>query len=63
MALYSVECKGEKWMMNWKDLEGSGSGLRHSHGEAQEIHEKPASTAGLRAEIWIRDLPKMKQEC
>jgi hypothetical protein len=50
MALYSVECKGEKWM-NWKDLEGSGSGLRHSHGEAQEIHEKPVSTAGLRAEI------------
>jgi hypothetical protein len=32
-------------------------------GGTEESHEKPVSVVGIRAEIWSRDLPNMKQEC
>jgi hypothetical protein len=44
-----------------KDVERSGRGLlsRNLPGGTEEN----LRIAGLRAEIWTRDLPNMKQEC
>jgi hypothetical protein len=39
--------------------------FRYSPRETQEVRKttKNLRTAGLRAEIWIRDVPNTKQEC
>jgi hypothetical protein len=55
IRLYSVEWKGDKWMMNWIGFERSG---RPIPAFAWRDWGKPWKTSvrkvGLRAEIWIR---------
>jgi hypothetical protein len=54
-----------EWLIR-KDVEGSGRGVikvsRHLTGGTEDDYEK-FRIAGLRTEIWIRDLPNTKQEC
>jgi hypothetical protein len=62
--------KNERVIREWwigKDLEGSGRGLilRNLPGIRLEGLRKPQKLriAGLRADIWTRDLPNTKQDC
>jgi hypothetical protein len=66
---YIASIKGERWKMNWKRC---GTTLvwpslkvlsRYFPGRTEENHKTSVRTAGIRAEIWTRDLPNTKLKC
>jgi hypothetical protein len=66
LRLYSVEWRGNKWMMKWK---GCGRkrpwpnfNLLFQHlSENSEENRKKVGIAGLRDQVWTRDLPNKMQ--
>jgi hypothetical protein len=63
LRLYSVEWKGDVWMMSWKGAGGKRSWpnfkvlFQSLPGGAEENRKDLSRLAGLRAEISIRDFP------
>jgi hypothetical protein len=68
LSLYSVERKSDKWMMTWQEFgtKRSWPNLCYYPSFRLEGLRKPRKSSGsiaaLRAEVWTRDLPNMKQE-
>jgi hypothetical protein len=60
---YSVEWKGDIWMMSLKNVEGSGRGEAFAWKDRGKPRKISVSIAGLRSEIWTLDFPNMKQNC
>jgi hypothetical protein len=67
LIIYSVKCKGDNWMMNWKGCRRNRSLPNSRYYPGLEGLRKttkiPVRLASLQDELWIRDLPNTKQGC